>query len=139
MGERKTLILKNTVNMFFYRGVEWRKDTGKFRAHIYTETGIRKWLGSFETAEDAARAYDEAAREVYGDETYLNFPYEDKDEKKVEHIGDRNHKDFCPAGHNLKKHGKYNEKRDSFLCRICNKEAVKRLREKKLSLLKPIA
>ncbi|MCI21092.1 dehydration-responsive element-binding protein 2F-like, partial [Trifolium medium] len=35
----------------------------------------RLWLGSFATAEEAAMAYDEAARRLYGPDAYLNLPH----------------------------------------------------------------
>lgn len=56
-----------------YKGVSLRGDTGKYAAHI-TVDYIKKNLGCFIDPVDAARAYDAAAREYFGDFARLNFP-----------------------------------------------------------------
>ncbi|KAL0920777.1 hypothetical protein M5K25_009944 [Dendrobium thyrsiflorum] len=51
-----------------------QRPSGRWVAEIKDSSQrIRLWLGTFDTAEEAARAYDEAARALRGDNTRTNF------------------------------------------------------------------
>lgn len=56
-----------------YRGVSWREDVQKWRAYIKVD-GRELHLGYFDNQEDAARAYDAAARKHFGEFAAPNFP-----------------------------------------------------------------
>lgn len=55
-----------------FRGVEFDRAKDRWRA-VIRANGARRRLGWFRTAQEAARAYDAAAREIQGEAAILNF------------------------------------------------------------------
>ena len=56
-----------------FKGVVWDKSRNKWKAQIKLN-GVNKALGRFDSEEDAARAYDAAAKDLFKEFACLNFP-----------------------------------------------------------------
>lgn len=56
-----------------YKGVRKHRQCERWEANIGIN-GRRKYLGLYKTEEQAAKAYDAAARQAYGEFAHLNFP-----------------------------------------------------------------
>ncbi|KAL8125922.1 hypothetical protein AgCh_013288 [Apium graveolens] len=70
-----------------YRGVTFYRRTGRWESHIW-DTGKQVYLGGFDTAHAAARAYDRAAIKFRGTNADINFSISDYDDdlKKMNNL-----------------------------------------------------
>jgi hypothetical protein len=74
-GQNQHNVGLQSNNTTGFKGVSFHKRIGKYQALIRFH-GKRHHLGYHGTAEQAARAYDDAAREKFGEFARLNFPLE---------------------------------------------------------------
>jgi hypothetical protein len=70
---RKAKTIKGRPPTSRFKGVFWETSTKRWRARITVDGKVR-WLGRFHDEIAAAEAYDEAAREWFGEHARLNFP-----------------------------------------------------------------
>jgi len=58
-----------------YRGVTFNKEYKKYDVRLSVE-GVRRVIGKYQNEIDAAKRYDEVAKELIGEDAVLNFPEE---------------------------------------------------------------
>lgn len=71
---------RRSDNKSGFKGVHLHKGSGRWQANVNVD-GRRLYLGLHNTAEAAARAYDEAARCAFGSFARLNFPTPEQEVK----------------------------------------------------------
>lgn len=74
-AQNRQNLIRAKFNPHGYRGVTWCKARNRFVAQIRHNNRII-YLGMFRAVEDAAMAYDEAARRIRGPFARVNFPRE---------------------------------------------------------------
>ncbi|GAB2223926.1 hypothetical protein Drorol1_Dr00004671 [Drosera rotundifolia] len=76
-----------------YRGVTYYRRTGRWESHIW-DCGKQVYLGGFDTAHAAARAYDRAAIKFRGVEADINFSLDDYQEDLKQQMSNLTKEEF---------------------------------------------
>ncbi|KAL1819275.1 hypothetical protein ACET3Z_014144 [Daucus carota] len=122
-----------------YRGVTFYRRTGRWESHIW-DCGKQVYLGGFDTAHAAARAYDRAAVKFRGPDADINFSATDYDDD-LKQTKDMTKEEFVQIlrrqsnglsrgsskyrGVTLHKNGRWGTQMDQFLGKqACNQAAV---------------
>lgn len=74
-SQNKINMALHTRNVSGFKGVYFNRQHMKWQAQISFQSK-RRYLGLFESAEEAAKAYDRAAKRLFGEFAFLNFPIE---------------------------------------------------------------
>ncbi|CAH2069364.1 unnamed protein product [Thlaspi arvense] len=137
-----------------YRGVTFYRRTGRWESHIW-DCGKQVYLGGFDTAHAAARAYDRAAVKFRGLEADINFVISDYEEdlKQMANLSkeevvqvlrrqssgfSRNHSRY--QGGALQKFGGFGAQMEQFHGNMaCDKAAIKWNGRKAASFIEPHA
>jgi hypothetical protein len=82
---RKVKHVKGSPPTSRFKGVCWHKGGKKWCASISVGKQS-KYLGLYEREEDAAEAYDRAARTMFGPHAYFNFPREERESRLVQAV-----------------------------------------------------
>lgn len=87
VNDRRSNLRITTRNMNSKNQTTKRKGSSRFKGVVHSTWTSKRWcaritvngkfmnLGRYFTEEEAAHAYDEAARKYFGDYAHLNFPY----------------------------------------------------------------